>query len=83
MSRTIEYAKQYNKAYYGPTLGGGIELHFGNKKSFMNFGLLFPIRSQKYYDDWDKVTALPGIESTDPLPVGISVGYNLKLNNQF
>jgi hypothetical protein len=76
----VQGASQYDKVYYGPTFGGGIELHFGNKQKFMSFGLLVPIRSQEFYDDWDALKANPGIvDTTDPLPVGISVGYHFKL----
>jgi hypothetical protein len=72
-------ASHYDKAYYGPTFGGGIELHFGKKQKYMNFGLLVPVRSQEYYDDWDKIRANPNIETTDPLPVGITIGYHFKI----
>jgi hypothetical protein len=76
----VQNASHYNKVYYGPTLGGGIELHFGTGENFMNFGLLIPIRSQQFYDDWDRIKLLPGMtDATDPLPVGISVGYHFRL----
>ena len=76
----VQNASNFNKVYYGPTLGGGIELHFGSGQNFMNFGLLIPIRPQEFYDDWDRIKALPNVtDATDPLPVGISVGYHFKL----
>jgi hypothetical protein len=76
----VQNADQYNKVYYGPTFGGGIELHFRSNQNFMNFGLLVPLRSQKFYDDWDVVKSLPGITNvSDPLPFGISIGYHFKL----
>lgn len=72
-------ADHYNEQYTGPTFGGGIELNFSNKRSFMNFGLLIPVRPQEFYDDWDVVKADPRIDVvSDPLPVGISVGYHLR-----
>lgn len=71
-------ADEYNEQYTGPTFGGGIELRVGQNQNFMNFGLLVPVRSQEYYDDWDIVTSNPSIDYTDPLPVGISVGYHFK-----
>jgi hypothetical protein len=76
----IQNASSYNKTYYGPTFGAGIELHFKNNQNFMNFGLLIPVRSQEFYDDWDRIKALPGITNvTDPSPVAISIGYHFRL----
>ncbi|HEY0743417.1 MAG TPA: hypothetical protein VGD40_18240 [Chryseosolibacter sp.] len=71
-------ADEYNESYTGPTFGGGIELRVGQNQNFMNFGLLVPVRSQEFYDDWDIVNANPTIETTDPLPVGLSIGYHFK-----
>lgn len=71
-------ADQYNESYTGPTFGGGIELRVGRNQNFMNFGLLVPVRSQEFYDDWDLVSANPSIEISDPMPVGICVGYHFK-----
>jgi hypothetical protein len=71
---------QYNKVYYGPTFGGGIELHFSNRQKFMNFGLLIPLRSQTFYDDVDALKNNPAIQDvSEPIPFGISIGYHFKI----
>jgi hypothetical protein len=76
----VDGGSQYNKVYYGPSFGGGIELHFSNRQNFMNFGLLIPIRPQSFYDDIDALKVNPAISGiTDPPPFGISVGYHFKL----
>lgn len=75
----ISGGPQYNKVFYGPTFGGGIELRFRNNQNFMNFGLLIPIRSEEFYDYADYLSNLPGItDITEPPPFGISVGYHFK-----
>lgn len=75
-------ANQYDKSYNGPTFGGGIELHFRSNQNFMNFGLLVPLRSEEFYDDWDALRANPSIETSELLPVGISVGYHFTIGTQ-
>jgi hypothetical protein len=68
------------KTYYGPSLGGGIELHRRDKSNFWNFGLTIPIRSQQYRDDIDALRNNPNYELTEPLlPFTISVGYHFAL----
>jgi hypothetical protein len=76
----VEGADEWNKAYYGPSFGGGIELNFSNKQNFMNFGLLIPLRPQNYRDAMDALLSNPSIEMTEALPFTISVGYHFKLH---
>jgi hypothetical protein len=74
----IEGLSERNKTYFGPSLGGGIELRMRNR-NFWNFGLLFPFRSAEFRDDFDDLKNNPSIEITEPLPVQISVGYHLRI----
>ena len=74
----IEGLRERNKTYFGPSFGGGIELRMRNR-NFWNFGLLFPLRSAEFQDDFDDLKNNPSIEITEPLPVQISVGYHLRI----
>ncbi len=71
-------ANQYNKIYLGPSVGAGLEMRFGAKKvNGLNIGLILPFRSPDYDLDIDALKNNPNIEDlSDPLPVGISVGYH-------
>jgi len=71
-------ANEYNKIYLGPTVGAGLEMRFGVKKvNGLNVGLMFPIRAPEYETDIDALKNNPYIENiSEPLPVGISVGYH-------
>jgi hypothetical protein len=72
----VEGASEYNKTYYGPSFGGGIELRMGQNGNYMNFELLLPIRSQDYRDDMDALQNNPSIEITEASPVSLSIGYH-------
>jgi hypothetical protein len=75
----IDY-DQYNDLYPGFSLGPGMEFRFGRlKKHGMNVDLNFPIRSQEFYDDWDKLKNDPNIViESEPLPVSLSFGYHIE-----
>jgi hypothetical protein len=75
----IDGLDEANKTYYGPSFGGGIELHRRDKPNFWNFGLTFPVRSQEYRDAMEVLRNDPNIEMTEPLPFVISVGYHFAL----
>lgn len=75
----VQGASQYNETYYGPSFGGGIELHFGNRENYMNIELLVPIRPQEFYDDLDALKQNPTIEISEPAPISLSIGYHFRL----
>jgi hypothetical protein len=73
----VQGASQYDKIYYGTSISGGIELHFGGRANFMNIELVVPFRSKAFHDDWDSIKNNPGIDiQSEPLPVAISIGYH-------
>jgi hypothetical protein len=73
-------AEDYNDLYPGFTLGPGLEFRFGRlKRHGVNADLSIPIRSEEFYDDWDKLKNDPAITiESEPLPVSISVGYHFE-----
>ena len=74
----VQGAEQYNKTYFGPTVGGGIEIHNRNGQNFFTIELLAPFRSQQFWDDIDDLQNNPAIEITGPWPVAFSFGYHMK-----
>jgi hypothetical protein len=76
----VDGADYYNEIYLGFTVGAGLELRFGKRKSNgLDIDLNFPIRTQKFWDDWDVVKNDPNLEVLqDPLPVAFSVGYHFE-----
>ena len=77
----VSNSSSYNNIYFGPTIGGGIEMRFGkSKRNGLNIDLFFPFRSEEYQSDWDHVKNDPRItDIQEPLPVTISVGYHFEI----
>ena len=76
----VQNASMYDKIYYGTSLSGGMEIHFGGKQNFMNIELIVPFRSETFYDDWDRIKQNSSISiQSDPLPVAFSIGYHFAL----
>ncbi len=71
-------ASQYDKTYYGPSIGVGAEVKSrNNDRSHVHLELVLPFRPQAFNDDL-KIIRSNGIEINDPFPVLISVGYHSK-----
>ena len=70
---------EYNsKTYYGMTAGGGVEIHQVNGQNFFTIELLYPFRSQEFWDHVEMLKNDPNVEMTGPLPVAFSFGYHMK-----
>jgi hypothetical protein len=74
----VKGAEQYNKTYYGPTIGAGMEIHSGNGQNFFTIELLVPFRPQEFHDALQELKNNPSIEITGPWPVAFSFGYHMK-----
>jgi hypothetical protein len=75
----VKGASQYNKTYYGPSFGTGLQVSLGSGRNFLNFELLFPIRPQKFHDDITKLKNNSRISNiTEPPPFGIAIGYHIR-----
>lgn len=73
----VENAARYDKMYFGTSLSGGMEIHFGGRPNFMNVELVVPFRSKAFYDAWDSLKSQPNVSIVaDPLPIAFSIGYH-------
>jgi hypothetical protein len=74
-------ASQYDKLFYGPTIGFGMDLHLNRKnKGYWSMALLVPIRSSAVNDYMDDLKNNHGVEfKNELLPVAISIGYRFIL----
>ena len=74
----VQNAEQYNKTYYGPSTGIGIEIHSGKRPgNYWNFEILVPVRSQKFHDDLRDLKRIPYIKfNSEPLPIAFSIGFH-------
>lgn len=73
----VKGASQYNKLFYGPTIGMGLDLHSKQAKSgYWSLALLFPIRSSELDLYIDDLKSNHGVEFKNGLmPITVSVGY--------
>lgn len=77
----VEGADNENGSYTGFSFATGVKLFpKRNSSRYWDFGLIIPIRSSSFKDDWDyiKDSGIFDIKS-DPWPVLITVGYNFRL----
>ncbi len=75
-------AKEYNKLFYGPTFGFGIDTRHNPKKAgYWSFALLVPIRSAEVDKYMNDLKNNHNIEFKNSLPpVGFSIGYRIVLD---
>jgi len=73
----VQKGEQYNKMFYGPSAGLGIELRARSPKvRCWTFALLIPFRSNEVQDYIDELSYKHNIEfQNDLTPVLISIGY--------
>jgi hypothetical protein len=72
-----QYQKQYNKTFYGPSAGFGLEQRARkNAKNYFNMELLYLFRSQKFKDYKTKLENDLGATFLS-LPVSFSIGYHV------
>ena len=69
----------FQKTYYGTSIGAGIELKSRNQPNFWSFGILLPFRDPAYERALDDLKAMGVNFDTEPWPIGISIGYHFGL----
>jgi hypothetical protein len=74
----VSGASQYNKLYYGPSIGFGLRSKSRrNEGNYWQFGLTIPFRPSEFDTDFNALKNNPNITGlTKPLPVTISIGYH-------
>ncbi len=73
-------ASQYNNIYYGPSISGGIEIHFKKQTgNFLNVELIVPFRSQEFTDDLNNIRNMNPDFITEPFPIAFSIGYHFTI----
>lgn len=76
----VSGASQYNKVYYGPTVGIGGELKVGRKQNKLYAALLYPFRNTSFENDYEDLRHNPAVNITqEKSPVTFSFGFNFAL----
>lgn len=74
----VEGASQYNKTYYGPSIGFGLEFHSRRQTAnYFNLELFVPFRPTEFTNDLNAIkNSGTVIFKNEPWPVAISLGYH-------
>ena len=77
----VENYSAFDRVFYGPSTGLGIEIHSkNNRPNFINIELLVPIRLQEYHNYLHDLKNSPFIKiKSEPWPVSLSLGMHFKL----
>jgi hypothetical protein len=71
---------QYNKIFYGPSVGAGFDLGSHTKRGYFSLAILVPIRSADVNNYMNDLTTNNGVTFNNKLlPIGISIGYKFVL----
>ena len=73
----ITNASQYNKTFYGGTIGIGLDCRSSfQRKGYWSFALLVPFRGSEVSDYIDDLKNNHGVEfKNNLLPIALSIGY--------
>jgi hypothetical protein len=74
----VSGASQYNKIYYGPSIGVGLRSKSKwNENNYWQFGIGIPFRPSEFDTDFNALNSNPNITGlTKPWPITISIGYH-------
>lgn len=74
----VSGAPQYDKIYYGASIGAGIVSKSSRQPTnYWHFGLILPFRPSEFDTDFDTLKSNPSIVGLEkPWPVTISIGYH-------
>jgi len=78
----IQDADEFDKLFYGPTFGFGLDFGpRGPKKGYFTLAINIPIRSSEVNDYMDDLEENHGVEfETGLLPIAFSVAYRVTIN---
>jgi hypothetical protein len=74
---------QYNKFFYGPTLGLGVDLgsQMRRRGGYVSLAIMFPIRNGDAQNYMDQLTSNNGVVFKNKLSsVGFSIGYKINVD---
>ena len=72
---------QYNKLFYGPTVGGGIDIGPGRARhGYLSLAILVPIRNSDAQNYIDQLRSMGADFPHDLSPISVSVGYKFILD---
>ena len=72
----VENKREYNKMYYGLTLGGGVEVRTRRPHGYFSLGAVVPFLDSDLYDYIDELETYHNADfKNKPQPVNVTIGY--------
>ena len=69
---------EYNKLFYGPSAGGGIDLRFRRNRGYLSIGIIIPFRDVEVQEYMDMLERDKNVDfGTGLTPFTIAIGYKL------
>lgn len=76
----ISGRSDYDKTYYGPTVGGGLEIRAPHWRGHLELGVFHPFRNATFEEDLEMLQRNPAVEDLQvPSAWTFSVGYHMGL----
>lgn len=75
----VSNVAEWNKLFYGPTLGAGVDLRLNSRiNGYWSFAILIPFRSPEVKEYIDDLESNHGVVFENELfPIGLSFGYRI------
>jgi hypothetical protein len=70
---------RYNKLFYGPSFGAGVDIGSRNR-GYLSLALLVPVRSSDVNDYMDQLRANGVTFNNNLIPIAFSLGYKFVIN---
>jgi hypothetical protein len=77
----VSNAPQYNKLYYGPSVGAGVDIGLRNGKTSFSLAILVPIRSPDVNNYINELQNNYGVTFGNLSPVDFSFGFKISLGS--
>ena len=71
---------EFNKTYYGSSLGAGVEVWNKRRTNFLHFQLLIPIQSLAFENDVEELNKASKDLNYKSSPILLSIGYHFGIN---
>ena len=71
----------YNKMFYGPSVGFGLDIRPNYKNNYFSIAILLPIRGSEVSDYINNLESMETEFKYGLLPIAVSLSYRIKLRN--
>ncbi len=71
---------EFNKTYYGSSLGAGVEVWNKRRTNFLHFQIIIPIRTMAFTNELAELNKISKDTQYKVFPILLSIGYHFGIN---